>query len=201
MAFKKWFIAAGVLAAGVVLAVVVALPVLRITRDPAERMVRLWKRQGLEKPNVILISLDTTRRSPGLLRLRERENAGDRRSRASRRAILPGRVTGSTDTAGAQLDDDGLLSDVSRRAFERHDRTQSAARHARRSVFSRGISNGRLRRRLRAGWALGPQSGLQRIRRSLRHEEGPTPRPGRHAAARERSRGRRATMAGPTGRV
>jgi arylsulfatase A-like enzyme/predicted Zn-dependent protease len=62
MTFKKWFIAGagGLLAAGVVV-LVVALPALRTTRDPAERMARLWGRQGLEKPNVILISLDTTR--------------------------------------------------------------------------------------------------------------------------------------------
>jgi arylsulfatase A-like enzyme/Tfp pilus assembly protein PilF len=58
MAFKKWFIAAGLLAA-VVLAV--ALPLLRTTGDPAGRVARLWGRQGIEKPNVILISLDTTR--------------------------------------------------------------------------------------------------------------------------------------------
>lgn len=60
MAFKKWFIAAGLLAAGAVL-LVVALPALRTTRDPVERVARLWARQGIEKPNVILISLDTTR--------------------------------------------------------------------------------------------------------------------------------------------
>lgn len=60
MMFKKWFLAAGLVAVGGLL-LIVALVSLRPVRDPADRIVRLWDRQGIEKPNVILISLDTTR--------------------------------------------------------------------------------------------------------------------------------------------
>jgi arylsulfatase A-like enzyme/Tfp pilus assembly protein PilF len=58
MIFKKWFVPAGLLAVGVLVAAVIAL---RPSGDPAERVARLSGRKGLEKPNVILITLDTTR--------------------------------------------------------------------------------------------------------------------------------------------
>jgi choline-sulfatase len=57
MAFKKWFVSVGLLAAGAL----AALFILRPARDPADRIAQLLAREGLEKPNVILISLDTTR--------------------------------------------------------------------------------------------------------------------------------------------
>lgn len=62
MIFKKWFVGGGLLMAGIALAIALAIALLgRDSGDPAERVARLRDRQGIEKPNVILISLDTTR--------------------------------------------------------------------------------------------------------------------------------------------
>jgi choline-sulfatase len=58
MIFKKWFLPAGLVTAVLVVA---AFLLFRPSSDPTQRVGQLWAREGIEKPNVILISLDTTR--------------------------------------------------------------------------------------------------------------------------------------------
>ena len=53
---KPWFLAAGLLMIGAFLWVF-----LDMGKDPAERVGKLWKKSGVTKPNIILMTLDTTR--------------------------------------------------------------------------------------------------------------------------------------------
>ena len=56
MPWKRIVFAAGVVAGGILLWLL-----LRPGRSPAARVARLWSEQGVGKPNVVLITLDTTR--------------------------------------------------------------------------------------------------------------------------------------------
>jgi arylsulfatase A-like enzyme/tetratricopeptide (TPR) repeat protein len=49
------------IAVGVLVAVALVVFARRTPREPGEAVLRLWTQKGVEKPNVILISLDTTR--------------------------------------------------------------------------------------------------------------------------------------------
>src|SRR5512139_3535465 len=55
----KWKTA--VLAVGAVALAAGAWLLLRPEKDPARRVARLWAKSGVAKPNVILITMDTTR--------------------------------------------------------------------------------------------------------------------------------------------
>ena len=90
------------------------------------------------------------------------------------------------------LDDDGALSHVSRGPAERHDRAQPGPDDAGRGLHARGLSDGRVHRRVRARQPLGPESGIWLLRRPVRPAQVQAPRSRRRATPRRRGDGPRA---------
>ena len=73
------------------LMIVLAIVGHRRASDPESSLRRSWTRRGVDKPNVILITLDTTRADHlGELWLRQGQNSGHRCPGAARRAVRAG---------------------------------------------------------------------------------------------------------------
>ena len=110
-----------VISAGLLVVAAVVLFRGRAPSDSGQSVRDWWTRKGVDKPNVVLISLDTTRadhlgcygnadaRTPAIDGLARR-----------RRPVLTGCLAGASDVAVALVDHDRTLSHQSWRAAERH---------------------------------------------------------------------------------
>ena len=131
-----------------------------------------------------------------MLRRRGREDARPRRPRSTRCSLHASRHRRPADAARPRLDHDRPLSHLPRRAPERQHGARSGQTTLATALSPSGLSDWRLRRRVRPRRALGAQPGLRLLRRPVRHEEVQAPRPGRRAAPRQRGDGLGAALAG-----
>ena len=107
-------------------------------------------------------------RSSRLLSLRRRADAAHRRAGGVRPAIRAGDDRRAAHAAGALVADDRDVSRLARRARQRRLLPGRRSAHARRGPARQGLSNRRLRRRVRARSALGHRAGLRPLLRRLR---------------------------------
>ena len=108
------------------------------------------------------------RGSSGQLSLRRGADAADRRAGGVRPAIRAGDDRGAAHAARALVADDRHVSRLARRARQRRLLPRRRSAHARRDPARPGLSNRRLRRRVRARSALGHRAGLRPVLRRLR---------------------------------
>ena len=185
-----------VLAGALVMGALAAWWLRRPPADPREVVRKSWAEKGVEKPNVLLITLDTTRadhlgaygyldvETPNIDALARRgvlfaqATSPAPLTLPAHASIMTGtyptyhgvRVNGNTALSPAQIDD-------------RRDAEAARLRH------------GSLGRGVRAGRALGPQPRLRRLRRPLRPREVQAPGSGKRPATGQRGRGRGARLA------
>ena len=105
--------------------------------DPREVVAQVvGGSRGVEKPNVLLITLDTTRADHlGCLRLSRRRDAQHRRAGAPRGALRAGHLARAADAAGAHLDPDRHVPHVPRRARQRQHGPEPVPDHDRRDAL------------------------------------------------------------------
>ena len=164
-----------------------------VAEDPASHVRRLWARQGVEKPNVILITLDTTRadhlgcygyadaRTPSLDAL---ARGGVLFAQAATAAPLTQPAHSSIMT--------GLLPHLPRRALNGTAALSQAQTTLAEALSREGYQTGAFIGAFVLDGRWGLNQGFEHLRRPVRHEEVQAPGPGGGPEAGRPGDGRRA---------